>query len=149
MKKVFLSLLVLFFAAGGAFAQIENPVSWAFSSKKTADKQYEVYLTATIAPGWHLYAQDAGQGPEPTTITFTKNPLLNAEGKVKEDGKLIKEYDPNYNTVLKFYANKVTFSQKFKSKSAATTFAKGSVKYMVCNDKKCLPPKSVPFSVKL
>lgn len=149
MKK-FLGLgILILFAVGSAFAQIENPVKWTFSSKKTGDKQYEVSLTATIAPGWHLYAQDPGEGPEPTAITFTKNPLLKEEGKITEDGKLLKEYDPNYNSVLKFYANKVTFTQKFKSKSAAATFAKGSVKFMVCNDKKCLPPKSMPFSIKL
>lgn len=149
MKKISLLLASLFLVGSFAFAQIENPVKWTFTSKKEKDNKYTVSLTANIAPGWHLYSQDAGEGPEPTVITFTKNPLLKEDGKVKEEGKLIKEYDAIFGSVLKFYTTKVTFVQKFKSKSAASTFAKGNINYMLCNDKKCLPPKSVPFSVKL
>ncbi len=70
-------LLGLFLIAGlGASAQITNPVKWQYSSKKISDKVYEVRMTAMIDKGWHLYAQDAGEGPEPTTVSFEKNPLL-------------------------------------------------------------------------
>ena len=55
----------------------------------------------------------------------------------------------NFNSTLKFYANKVDFVQKIKVKSAIATVIKGSVNYMVCNDKQCLPPKDVPFSIKV
>ncbi len=106
-------------------------------------------MTALIDKGWHLYAQDAGEGPEPTTIAFSKNPLLKLDEKVREEGKLEKSFDPNFNSELKYYSNKVSFVQKVKLKSAAATVLKGSVTYMVCNDRKCLPPKEVPFSFKL
>jgi len=64
MKKFFLSLTVLF-ASIAAFAQIENPVKWAYSATRVSDKVYEIHMTATIDPKWHIYAQDAGEGPEP------------------------------------------------------------------------------------
>ncbi len=147
IKKITLSFLVSLFTLGIAFAQIENPVKWSYTAKKISDKEYDVYITASIDPKWHLYAQDAGEGPEPTTINFTKNPLVTNVGKTKEQGKLEKEYDNNFNSVLKFYSTKVSFVQRVKLKANVATVIKGSVSFMVCNDKKCLPPKSIPFSV--
>ena len=149
MKKLLL-LSFLFIAMGtGARAQMLNPVQWTYSSKKIADKTYELHITATLDKKWHIYAQDAGEGPEPTTITFTANPLVKLDGKVKEEGKLEKSFDPNFNSTLKFYADKVDFVQKVKLKSAVSTVVKGTITYMTCDDKKCLPPKEIPFSIKV
>lgn len=148
MKKLSLIFLSLFFVAA-ASAQIENPVKWSYVAKKVADKTYDVYITATLDNKWHIYAQEAGEGPEPTSFSFSKNPLINLDGKVKEEGKLEKEYDKNFGSTLKFYSNKVSFVQRVKLKSSASTVLKGSVNYMVCNDRKCLPPKELPFTVKV
>jgi len=148
MKRFSLTLIALFSIAV-AFAQIENPVKWTYTAKRVSDKVYEIHMTATLDPKWHIYAQEAGEGPEPTTFTFAKNPLIKLDEKVKEIGNLEKEYDPNFKSELKFYSNKVNFVQKVKLKSPTSTVLKGTVSYMVCNDRKCLPPKEIPFSVKL
>ncbi|MBC7934280.1 MAG: hypothetical protein H7Y86_02820 [Rhizobacter sp.] len=149
IKKITLSLVTALIFSAAAFAQIENPVKWSFTSKKIADKVYEVYITANLDPKWHIYAQDAGEGPSPTAVNFVKNPLVSFDGKVKEQGSMEKEYDKNFGSVLKFYSTKVIFVQKIKLRSNVATVLKGSVNYMVCNDKKCLPPKDVTFSIKL
>lgn len=149
IKKITFSFLTVMLLSAAAFAQIENPVKWSYTSKKISDKMYEVSITANLDPKWHIYAQDAGEGPAPTTISFTKNPLVSTEGKVKEVGSLEKEYDKNFGSVLKFYSSKVTFVQKVKLRANVSTVLKGSINYMVCNDRKCLPPKDVPFSIKL
>ena len=149
MKKITLSLLIALVASAAAFAQIENPVKWSYTAKKISDKVYEVYITANLDSKWHIYAQDAGEGPSSTAISFVKNPLVTMDGKIKEVGNLEKEYDKNFGSVLKFYSSKVTFVQKVKLRSNVATTLKGAINYMVCNDKKCLPPKDVPFSIKL
>ncbi len=146
MTKIILATGMLFFA-GFVHAQINNPVLWTYSAKKIADKTYELHITATIIGNWHLYAQDAGEGPEPTTFKFTTNPLISFDGKVKEIGKLEKSFDKNFNSVLKYYNNKVDFVQKVKVKSSIATVVKGTVNFMVCNDSKCLPPKDIPFTI--
>jgi DsbC/DsbD-like thiol-disulfide interchange protein len=148
MKKI-IGAIVLMMFIGCVNAQINNPVQWTYTAKKIADKTYELHITATIGSSWHLYAQDAGEGPEPTKLTFTANPLVSLDGKVKEVGKMEKSFDKNFNSTLKFYATKVDFVQKVKVKSAVATVVKGSVNFMVCNDKQCLPPKDVPFSIKV
>ncbi|GAA0524260.1 protein-disulfide reductase DsbD domain-containing protein [Chitinophaga japonensis] len=146
MKKL-LTALLLFALPVLASAQIENPVKWSFASKKINDKTYELHITATIEPGWHLYAQDAGEGPVPTSFKFSKNPLVATTGSPKEDGKLHKAFDKNFDSELKYYENKVNFVQTVTVRGKAATKVKGSVEYMVCDDHQCLPPKEVEFSI--
>lgn len=148
MKKIYLFSFLLFLFIG-VNAQISNPVKWNFSAKRISDKMVALHITATIDKNWHIYAQDAGEGPEPTTFSFSPNPLVKLDGSVKEEGKLEKSYDNNFKSTLKFYSNKVDFIQKVKLKSSASTFVKGTVSFMVCDDKKCLPPKEIPFSIKV
>jgi thiol:disulfide interchange protein DsbD len=146
MKKLFTALL-LFALPVLASAQIENPVKWSFVSKKINEKTYELHMTATIDPGWHLYAQEAGEGPVPTSFKFSKNPLVAANGRVKEDGKLHKAFDKNFDSELKYYENQVNFVQTVTIKGKAATKVKGSVEFMVCDDHQCLPPKEIEFAI--
>ena len=132
------------------FTQVQNPVSWSFTAKKTADLTYEIHLTATIAKGWHIYSQSTPDGgPAPTAIAFSKNPLLTIPGDVKEIGKLEQHNEPMFGVDVKQYSDNVDFLQAVKVKGNAKTVIKGSVEFMVCNDKQCLPPKTVEFSVSL
>lgn len=149
IKKITLFFLTALFISAAAFAQIENPVKWSYTAKKISDKVYELHITANLEPKWHIYAQDAGEGPSSTEVNFTKNPLVVMDGKVKEVGNLEKEYNTIFGSVLKFYHSKVTFVQKVKLRSNVATVVKGSVNYMVCNDKRCLPPKDLQFSIKI
>lgn len=147
MKRLVLSFSLVL-AVFAAMAQSNKEVKWAFSAKKIADKTYEVHLTASINGDWHLYAQNVGvDGPVPTTFTFTKNPLLAFDGKVKELGKVIKKKEEVWGGVVNYYENTVDFVQVIKVKGSAKTNLAGKVEFMVCNDSKCLPPAEIPFSI--
>ena len=137
-------------AALGSKAQL-NPVSWAFASKKTADKTYELRITATIQSGWHLYSQTQPDDAiaEPTKITINKNPLLTLDGKIKEQGKLEKFHDAKLKVSANQYSSKVEFVQTVKLKSNAKTKISGSVRFQTCDDEKCLRPETVTFNVVL
>ena len=148
MNKILFFLFALFLGFN-ATAQIQNPVKWEYKSKKIADKTYEVIFTAKIDKGWHLYAQETGEGPVPTSFTFKRNPIVTPQGKTKEKGNLLKEFDKNFGTMLQFYADKVEFVQVVKLKANAKTSVNGEIEFMVCNDEKCLPPRKSPFSIKL
>ncbi len=148
MKKLLFILFALFI---GIFSFAQSPVSWTFSSKKIDDKTYEVRMVATIQRGWHLYAQKqpADAIAQPTAFNFNNNPLLNLEGKVKEIGKLEKYKDENLDISANQYSNKVDFVQIVKMKGKAKTAVTGQLEYQTCDDKKCLPPKTVNFSIAL
>lgn len=146
MKKV-LTAILLFALPLLASAQIENPVKWSFTSKKINATTYELHMTATIDASWHLYAQEAGEGPVPTSFKFTKNPLVTAAGKIEEVGKLHKAFDKNFDSELKYYENSVDFVQKVTVKGKLPVKVKGTVEFMVCDDHQCLPPKDLDFNI--
>jgi len=105
-------------------------------------------MTASINGDYHLYAQDAGgDGPIPTAFTFTKNPVLLLDGKIKEVGKLVKKFDKTWNHDLKYYEKNVDFVQIVKLKADIKTNLIGKVEFMVCNDRQCLPPADVEIKV--
>lgn len=149
MKQI-LTFVWMFFAASLTVqAQIENPVSWNFTAKKISPRVYELHMAASISGNWHIYSQNAGEGPEPTSFSFNKNPLVKLVGKVQEMGKMESAYDPNFKSTLRFYNGKVDFVQKITLRSDASTVLKGNVVFMVCNESRCLPPKEIPFSIKI
>lgn len=84
MKKWLLALVLTGFASL-AQAQL-NPITWSFSAKKIADKDYELQMTATIQTNWHLYSQVQPEDAVamPTTFELNPNPLFTLDWKIKE-----------------------------------------------------------------
>ena len=147
-KAVLLGAALLI--ATATMAQSSKQVNWSYSAKKIADKTYEVHMTATIGGDYHLYAQDAGgDGPIPTSFTFTKSPLFNLDGIVKEKGQLVKKFESAWNHDVKYYEKTVDFVQVVKLKTNVKTDLAGKVEFMVCNDRECLPPATVDVKVNI
>lgn len=146
MKRV---LTVIFFLAAAAVVKAQNPVSWAFSAKKVADKTYELHLTATVQDGWHLYSQTQPDDAivNPTTVTLNNNPFVALNGKISEVGAMEKFQDKRLGISANQYSNKVDFVQVVKLKGNVKTSVTGNVEFQTCNDERCLPPKKVNFSI--
>jgi len=126
-----------------------DPVKWAFSFQKSSDTTGEWVAKALIQPKWHLYSQNIQKGgPEPTEITFEKGEGIQLQGKAIESGGLHKTQDPVFNMPLAFFEKEAIFTQKIKFSSKSTSL-KGSIHYMVCDDKQCMPPTDITFSINL
>jgi thiol:disulfide interchange protein DsbD len=112
-----------------------------------------VRITANIQSGWHLYSQKQPDDAiaEPTKITFAKNPLVKLDGDIKEEGKLEKFRDTKIDPPISAhqYSSRVEFVQMVKMKASAKTKVNGTVRFQTCNDERCLPPKTVSFSIAL
>lgn len=108
-------------------------------------------MTATIQNNWHLYSQTQPDDAinMPTEIIFNKNPLAIFDGKTKEVGKVQLYRDEKLKISANQYSGKVDFVQVVKLKANVKTNVVGSVEYQTCDDKKCLPPKKVDFTVAL
>ena len=129
----------------GAFAQVENPVKWAPGVKRTSLTEATIFIKATIEPGWHVYSQYIEEGgPIKTSFTFAPSKSYALVGKTIEP-KAIAKFDKQFKMNIGYFENEVIFQQKVKLKSAGATAVKGKLEYMVCNDKKCLPPTEVDF----
>jgi thiol:disulfide interchange protein DsbD len=149
MKKI-LTFLIALFTISVVHAQVQDPVKWNYSATKKSDKEYILTIDAALPAAWHIYSINTPpDGPVPTSISFKKNPLVTLNGAVKESGKLKSEHDEIFGVDVKYYADKVQYTQNVKLKSAVKTNVSGTIKYMVCNDKLCLPPKTIPFNIQL
>jgi DsbC/DsbD-like thiol-disulfide interchange protein len=151
-KRSLFNLLVLIFLLAPAtiMAQVKNPVKWNYSAKQLSAGKYELHMIATLEKGWHLYSQNTPDGgPVPTAFSFTKNPLVTLNGPVKETGKLETHFEKLFDVDVKQYSDKVDFVQTVTVKGNVKTNMAGNVKYMLCNDRECLPPKEVNFSIAL
>jgi DsbC/DsbD-like thiol-disulfide interchange protein len=145
-----LLVLILLLAPAGIMAQVKNPVKWSYTAKKLSTGKYELHMTAAVEKGWHIYSQKTPEGgPVPTSFTFTKNPLLTLSGSVSEVGKLETHFEKLFDVDVKQYSDKVDFVQVVAVKGNVKTNLSGKVEYMLCNDKECLPPKEVNFSIAL
>lgn len=130
-----------------AFAQIEAPVKWSYAAKKVSATEAVVLVKATIEPGWHIYSQNLKEGgPVATSFTFSPAKNYTVVGKTAEP-KAITKYEDSFKMNVSYFENSVVFQQKVKLKAAGATTVKGKVEYMTCNDRKCLPPDEVEFSV--
>ncbi len=148
MKHFFLFLFTVISTFAIAQSGSAKQVTWTSSAKKLSEGVYEVKLVADIKGDYHMYAQAAGiEGPVPTAFTFTPNPLVTLNGKVKEVGKMVKKYESAWEGNVNYYEKKVEFVQQVKLKGKAKTNVAGKVEFMVCNESQCLPPSEVDFKV--
>ncbi|PWS32610.1 protein-disulfide reductase DsbD N-terminal domain-containing protein [Pedobacter paludis] len=146
MKKITLVLSMVLFTIAGAFAQIEKPVTWSYAAKKVSKTEAILYIKATIEDKWHIYSQNIKDGgPVKTTFTFSPSKDFGLVGKTTEPKAVVK-YESTFKMNVSYFENSVVFQQKIKLNKATTT-VKGKVEFMVCNDKQCLPPEEVEFSV--
>ena len=81
--------LCAFFIPGVVNAQMTaDPVSWTATVKRQA-KSYEIRISATLKPGWHIYAMEPGGDGTliPTSFSFKAASGGNKPGPVKAAGK--------------------------------------------------------------
>ncbi len=140
-RFTFLYLLLLSTIATG---QIYEPVSWSTSVEKVSTNTYDLITRATIDPGWHLYSQDVpDNGPVPTTFTYSVNESFNLVGTTQEStGTTIN--DPVFNMDITFFSNNAVFKQRITvDENLPASIIEAEVEFMVCDDKRCLPPTYV------
>ena len=148
MKKIILFLFVAF-VASKSFAQIFNPVSWDFSHERVSESEVDLIFTATIDEGWYVYSQFCGEGPVATEFTFKNTDSTFSLVGALEEGTPLNEFDPNFETILKYFKNKAVFTQRILVNSKDSFVISGDVYFMTCDKSQCLPPEAVDFSFKI
>jgi DsbC/DsbD-like thiol-disulfide interchange protein len=106
-----------------------------------------IMIKATIDKGWHIYSQHVAEGgPVKTTFTFDPDKKYQMAGKTLEP-KPVTRYEKAFGMDVNFFEHSVVFQQKVKLNSSGPVTVTGSLEYMTCNDERCLPPDTVPFTV--
>ncbi len=137
--------LLVFFSLLSTWALGQEKIQWNFSLNSSRF----IEAKAQIESGWHIYSihLDPKAGPVPTQITLEKNKAVNLTDPWMEIGSKIEKFDPNFDaTVYYFEKDYALIAPVFVKKP---TTVKGELTYMLCDDKRCLPPQTVPFEIKV
>jgi len=155
MKKIYPSVLLpivafILFALAGlsrASGETPQPIHWTATATTTSlplNKGAKILarVTASIAPGWHLYAfeQQPG-GPLPTNVSLATGQPFAAAGAVGESTPKT-EFDSNFNLSTSIFEDKAVFTVPAKASGAVSANSPKlmiDVAFQTCNDRMCLP----------
>ncbi len=149
-RNIILYILIFFAFAVSTFAQ--NPVKWELESAAKdkqikADEKLSAKLKAEIEGDWYLYSleQPAG-GPVSTTVSLPEGSQFIIDGDVTTP-KPIQKFDPNFEIETKIFKKNAEFNVPLKAdKELNGDDLAINIRYQVCNNKLCLPPKTVKVS---
>ncbi len=146
MKKILL-LCVLAVASITAVAQ-PSPASWQVEQKDAGNGIIDLVFTATIESPWYMYSVQEMDGPNPTTLSLTKNANFELVGKLTEGIPSKKKFDDAFEIDVQYYKEKAIFIQKIKRLTDNEFTVNGLVEYQTCSDGTCLPGEH-SFSIKI
>ncbi len=127
---------------------IFDPVSWVTTLVKTGDNKYTAVFNATIDKGWYVYSKDnSGDGPIPTMFTFLEAQDVTFNGDLREKGShRMDVFDPIFEMQVVKHKENISFEQDF-TVSDPNAKVTGFFEFMTCDDRRCLPPQLVDFTV--
>jgi thiol:disulfide interchange protein len=152
--RIFLTAFILSLIVS-SHSMAQEAASWSASapsaSVKPGDK-IDIKVTAKLNEGWHVYSTTpVEEGPVPTEIAFAAAAPLKMAGKIRQPKPIVK-FDENFGVNTEYYDKDVTFSVPAVVKDNAKNGKQRAiveVTFMACNDRMCLPPKTVEVPVAL
>lgn len=142
----FLTLLVALPLSPQIHAQKLDPVQWTLEATTTRVRPGDAAhfrLTAQIDPGWHLYSLTTPKGGPISTkvVAHEGGPLASAEVYQPAPER---HFDPNFNIDTETFATELPLlltGQVTKEARAGSSEVGVDVRYQVCSDRQCLPPR--------
>ena len=147
----------LFFAAAMAAclaAAPADPVAWKLQNPPAAPvkagARINVKLLAEVQDGWHLYSlKPMVEGPIPTRIWIAEGQPFSLAGAVQAPDPQVMQ-DASFGMEVELYEGEAVFTLPVRVAPGAAPGAQKlvvSASYQSCNNKLCLPPKTVKVEV--
>lgn len=133
--------------ASFAFSQATDPVSWQFEVTQNEDASYTFTATAKMKGEWAIYSQHTGEGG-PIPLEFTYDDGVKLVGETIEETEAIKKMSDLFEIEVIKFKKEAVFTQIFNSTKGQSSI-KGTLRFMCCDSKRCLPPTDVSFDVAL
>lgn len=122
------------------------PANWSFHISENGE-DYIFKATVDLEEGWAIYSQYTEEGgPVPLTFTFNDKTVL--KGDTEEKSEAIKKMSELFEVEVIKFKKQAVFEQRFTKKKGMKTFS-GELRFMCCDDLRCLPPTVVPFDITL
>jgi len=138
-KQIIITILLSILYAFSINAQILQPVTWTYSTKKISDDKVQLIFKAKIDIGWHMYSQFFPDGG-PVKMTFSFNDSKNYKRieKVIENPKPKVEHDDIFDIDVQYFEKTATLIQTIKVISEKDFVISGTFTYQVCYEDKCV-----------
>jgi DsbC/DsbD-like thiol-disulfide interchange protein len=147
----------LFFAAAMAAclaAAPADPVAWKLQDPPAAPvkagARFNVKLLAEVQDGWHMYSlKPMAEGPIPTRIWIAEGQPFSLAGAVQAPDPQVMQ-DASFGMEVELYEGEAVFTLPVRVASSAAPGAQKlvvSASYQSCNNKLCMPPKTVKVEV--
>jgi len=148
------NLLFAVAAAMTLYAAPPDPVAWKLqppAKPVKAGTRFQVKLVAAIEAGWHLYSlKPVAEGPIPTRIWIADGQPFQLAGGVGA-AEPVTVQDPALGMEVEMYEGEAAFTLPVQATASAAGAQKLVVNasYQACNNKLCLPPKTVKTELPL
>lgn len=134
-------------------AAAPNPVTWKITDGPVTPlmvgTNFSVTLTATVAPGWRFYSmKPVAQGPAPTRIWVNPGQPFPLAGIIWATTPRTLQ-DRTFHKEMETYEGEAQFLLPLRVPFHTVTGSQMlvvSLTYQACNDKTCLPPKTVQIT---
>jgi DsbC/DsbD-like thiol-disulfide interchange protein len=131
-----------------------DPVAWKVIVPPTAavkaGARFTLKLTADVQEGWHLYSlKPMAEGPIPTRIWIAEGQPFALAGAIQAPPPQVQQ-DPSFGIEVELYEGEAVFSLPVRVAAGTPPGAQKlvvSAAYQSCNNKLCLPPKTVKVDV--
>lgn len=115
---------------------LADQVSWTYRIIGDKTENPSLEISASIAPGFHLYAMDNPAGGSEPLVFYFDVKGCKLSGKPVPSKAYTKEYDDVFEVDQHFYSNSVKFVQKLKPTSPEWQ-VNVEIKGQVCDDNGC------------
>ncbi|GIU72932.1 MAG: thiol:disulfide interchange protein [Bryobacteraceae bacterium] len=155
MARLWLASLLLALAgAAGLAGQIPHPAHWRLTpsaERVPPGAEFTAALELRLDEPWHMYSMTTPKGgPIITTIVLEDNPAV-ASWQIWYP-KPKRQFDPNFQIEAETYDGRATFQFVIRLKPDAAAGPQeltARMRYQLCSDKECLPPRRVTASARI
>ena len=130
-----------------------DPVAWKLNPPAApvkAGTRFNAKLLADVQDGWHLYSlKPMAEGPIPTRIWIPDGQPFTLAGAIQAPDPQVMQ-DPSFGMEVELYEGEAVFTLPVRVAAGAPSGAQKlvvSASYQSCNNKLCLPPKTVKVEV--
>ena len=135
-----------------ALSAAPDPVAWKLAAGPSKPVKpgapFTVKVAAAIQEGWHMYGlKPMADGPIPTRIWLPEGQPFQLAGRIQAPPAQTMQ-DPSFGMEVELYEGEPTFTLPVKAGTAtgARTLVVNA-SYQSCNDKMCLPPKTIKVEI--
>tara|TARA_R110001592_G_scaffold39084_4_gene128743 strand:- start:6417 stop:8402 length:1986 start_codon:yes stop_codon:yes gene_type:complete len=135
MKKLLLLFAFFISFTSVVNAQTETPVTWSSSFEKISDTEYDLIMSATIIPGWHLYSQFTEEGGSLPIVIKKRSETANFKliGKAVESDT-IKKYSKIFEVYESYFDHNAVLKQRIVLNAATINEVSLNLTGQVCKE---------------